>query len=143
MQSKKLFTKSRPAFTIIEILISVIILSGSILFVLKLHGQNQDQISYVTERNKLSLQDSLFLTNNALRHHKDTKNAYDILGKYFKVNESKSREILKNCSRAYFIPESLMVIPPEETNGPSATVDEIKIKDKWSSSFYRFKISSF
>ncbi len=132
----------RPAFTIIEILVSVIIISISIVYVLKVHSQNHEQIVYITERNKLSLQDSLFLTDDALRYHKEKKDAYEVLRAYFKIDDFKSREILKKSQREYFIPE-VVNLTPEEDFGPAATVEEIKLKDKYSSAYFRFKISTF
>ncbi|BAF70983.1 hypothetical protein [Sulfurovum sp. NBC37-1] len=132
----------RPAFTIIEILVSVIIISVSIVYVLKVHSQNHEQIVYITERNKLSLQDSLFLTDNALRYHKEKKDAYEVLRSYFKIDDFKSREILKKAQREYFIPEAVN-LTPEEDSGPAATVQEIKLKDRYSSAYFRFKISTF
>ncbi len=132
----------RPAFTIIEILISVIIISTSIIYVLKLHSQNHEQLVYISERNKLSLQDSLFLAEDVIRYHKDNKEAYEVLQKHFKVEELKSREVLKKSSRDFFIPEPLDILPVEGY-GPTAIVNEIKIKDKYSSSYFHFKISNF
>ncbi len=133
---------SRPAFTLIEILISVLILSGTIVYALKIHSQNHEQIVYISERNKLSLQDSLFVAEDTLRYHKDTKTAYDIIEKHFKVDDLKSREILKKISREYFIPETIQLMAEGEIT-PSAVVDEIKIKDKFSSFYFHFKINSF
>ena len=133
----------RPAFTIIEVLISVIILSFAIIAVLKIHGENRSQILYISERNKHSLQDSLFLTQNILRYHKDNKTAYDILEKDFKIKELQSRTILKKYTRDIYLPEAIQIIPQSEERGPSATVNEILIKDQYSSSFFRFKIGSF
>jgi len=133
---------SRPAFTLIEVLVSVLILSGTIVYALKIHSQNQEQIIYISERSKLSLQDSLFVTDDTSRYHKDTKTAYDVVEKYFKVDDLKSREILKKISRVYFIPEPIQLMT-EETEAPSAIVDEIKIKDKFSASYFHFKINSF
>lgn len=135
--------KLRPAFTIIEILVSVIIISFAIIFVLKVHTDNHEQIVYISERNKLSLQDSLYLSSNILKYHKDNKNAYDILEKFFKVKESESREILKKTSRDIFIPEEINIIPPPDNHGPTAVVNEIMLKDKHSSIYYHFKIESF
>ena len=132
----------RPAFTLIEVLVSVFILSGSIVYALKIHSQNREQIIYISERAKLSLQDSLFVSNDALRYHKDTKTAYDVIERYFKVDDLKSREVLKNISREYFIPEPIQLIAEEE-EAPSAVIDEIKIKDKFSASYFHFKINSF
>lgn len=132
----------RPAFTIMEILISVIIISVSLVYVLQLHSQNREQIIYISERNKLSLQDSLFLTDDVLKYHKEKKDAYEILRKHFKIKESKSREILQSLSREFFIPEPVNIVAPQE-GGPSATVDEIKMKERYSSYYFRFKINNF
>ena len=132
----------RSAFTLIEVLVSVLILSGTIVYVLKIHSQNKDQIIYISERSKLSLQDSLFVSDDSVRYHKDKKEAYDVLRKYFKVEDQKSREILKKISREYFIPEPIKLIT-DEAEAPAAVVDEIKIKDKFSSSYFHFKINSF
>ena len=133
----------RPAFTIIEILISVIILSLAIIPVLKVHTSSQEQIVYLSERNKRSLQDSLFLSSNILSHHKDNKTAYEVLEKFFKVKEQESREILKKFSRDVFIPDEMKIMPLEEQGAPTAIVNKIMLKDKHSSIYYHFKLESF
>lgn len=133
----------RPAFTIIEILISVIIISFGIIFVLQVHSDNHEQIVYISERNKHSLQDSLYLSLNILRHHKDNKSAYDIIERHFKIKKSKSREILKKNARDIYIPEEIRIIPPPETPGPTAIVNEVKLKGNHSSIYWHFKIQSF
>ncbi len=130
----------RPAFTIIEILVSVIILSLAIVPVLKVHTSNHEQIVYLSERNKRSLQDSLFLSSNILNYHQDNKTAYEILEKFFKVKDQESREILRKTSRDVFIPEEIRIIPLEEQGGPTAIVNEIMLKDKHSSIYYDFKL---
>lgn len=135
--------KLRPAFTIIEILISVIIISFAIIFVLKVHTDNHEQIVYITERNKLSLQDSLYLNSDILKYHRDNKTAYDILEKYFKIKESESREILKQNSRDIFIPEEIEILPPLDQPGPSAIVNEVMLKNTHSSIYYHFRLESF
>lgn len=137
-------TLSRPAFTLIEVLISVLIISGSIVYVLKIHSQTHEQIVYISERNKVSLQDSLFLSEASLQYHKKKKDAYEVLRRYFRVEDMKSREILKNISREFIIPEAIQLSADEEGEGaPSATVEEIKINDTFSSSYFHFKISTF
>ncbi len=142
MKKSSLLKTLRPAFTIIEILISVIIISISIIYVLKIHSQNHEHIIYISERNKLTLQDSLFLTDDIIKYHKDKKVAYDILEKHLKVKELNSRNLLKKNSREIFIPEQIKILPVEGY-GPNATVDEIMLKDKHSSIYYRFKINDF
>ena len=133
----------RPAFTIIEILISVIIISLAIIPVLKVHTENHEQIVYISERNKRALQDSLYLGSNILQHHKDNKSAYDILERSFKINEQKSREILKKSSRDIFIPEEIKVISAEEQGAPAAIVNEVMLKDKHSSYYFHFRLEGF
>jgi len=132
----------RPAFTIIEILVSVIIISFSIVYVLQLHTSNHKQIVYISERNKRTLEDSLYLTKNILRHHKDTKTAEDILIQFFKIKEQESREILKNNKRDIFIPEEVRIFPPPNIPGPTATVNEVKLKGEYSSIYWHFEITS-
>lgn len=129
----------RSAFTIIEVLISVLIISVSIIFVLKLHSSNHQEAVYISERNKLSLQDSLYLTPSVLRYHKDTKDAYTLLQNDFHIESSKSKEILKKNKRTIFIPESRQTLPSEEEEYDyAATFNQILLKDAHSSSYFRF-----
>lgn len=135
--------RMRPAFTIIEILISVLIISVSIIYVLKIHSGNREQIIYISERNKRSLSDSLFLDRTVLRYHKDKKNAYEMLQREVKIKELKSREILKKEEREIFIPEEIVIVPPPDVPGASAIVNEVKLKGEHSSSYWHFKITHF
>jgi hypothetical protein len=121
----------------------VIIISLAIIPVLKVHTENHEQIVYISERNKRALQDSLYLGSNILQHHKDNKSAYDILERSFKINEQKSREILKKSSRDIFIPEEIKVISAEEQGGPAAIVNEVMLKDKHSSYYFHFRLEGF
>jgi len=134
----------RPAFTIIEILISIVIISFSILFVLRVHSDNREHIIYLSERNKHALQDSLFLTQNILRYHKSTKSAYSIIERDMKVKEDESRQILKKYKRTIFIPEEIRIIPPPPPRrGPAALVHEVKLKDQHSSYYWHVDIQKF
>ena len=134
----------RPAFTLIEILISVVILSGAFLYVLKVHTDNREHIIYLSERNKHALQDSLFLTENILRYHKSKKSAYDIIERNMKVKEDESRQILKKYERSIYIPEEIRITPPPPPRrGPTALVNEIKLKDQHSSYYWHVDIKKF
>ena len=133
----------RPAFTLIEILIAISLLSVAFVYVLKVHSDNKKHILYLSERNKHSLEDSLYLSKNILRYHKDNKSAYDILERHVKIKEDESRTILKKTNRDIFIPEEIKIIPPPETRGPTAIVNEVKLKDKHSAIYWHFKIQSF
>ncbi len=133
----------RRGFTLIEILVSVLILSGAIVYVLKVHEQNHEQIVYISERNKKTLEDSLFLADKTKQYHKDTKSAYDLVSEYFRVDKFESRELLKKSERSIFIPEEIQIVPQEEMQGPAATVNEFKLKGEYSSTYFRFKINTF
>ena len=115
----------------------------AIIPVLKIHTENHEQIVYISERNKRALQDSLYLSSNIFQHHQDTKTAYEILERSFKINELKSREILKKSSRDVFIPEEIQVTSVEEQGGPAVTVNEVMLKDKHSSNYYHFSLEGF
>ena len=132
--------KLRPAFTIIEILISVIIITLAILPVLKIHTSNHEQLVYISERNKRSLEDSLYVSRDILTHHKENKTAYDVLSKFFRINEDKSREILKQTHRDIFIPEAIKLLSLQEQGGPAAKVNEIMLKEKHSSTYFHFTL---
>jgi len=133
----------RKGFTIIEVLISVLIISFGIISVLQIHSENENQIVYISKRNKLSLQDSIFLTSNITNYHLDKKSSYDILSKFMKIKKQESREILKNSYRNIFIPDPIEIKPPPNERGPVAEINEIMLKDKYSSTYYQFKVKSF
>jgi hypothetical protein len=143
-QGELLLKRLRPAFTLIEILVSVLILSGSIVLVLKIHSQNHEQIIYITERNKHVLEDSLFLGQQAFRYHNMEKSAYDLISNETKIETRESRKILEKITRKIYIPEEIRLsTEEEETEGPAATVSEIMLKSDFSSSYYDFTINSF
>lgn len=143
MKKTQAHTPLRPAFLLIELLVSVVIISFSILFVLQLYTTNHQQIVYISERNKRSLEDSLYLTLNILKHHQDTKTADSILSRHFRIKEFDSREIVKKNERTIFIPEEIRIYPPPDTPGPTAIVNEVKLKGNHSSTYWHFKITSF
>ena len=131
----------RPAFTILEILISVIIITTSIIPILKIHSSQNEQIVYLSERNSRTLSDSLYLSKDILRYHKSTKSAYDILENELKINSLESRRILKKDARNISIPPALIIAPPSEVPGPSFMVQEVKLKGQHSANYWHFEIA--
>ena len=130
----------RPAFTIIEILVSVLILSISILYILQIHSSNHEQIVYISERNKHALEDSLYLSSDVLKYHKESKSAYDLIEKEFKIKEFKSREILKKIERKIFVPEEIYILLPSDVPGPTALAKEITLKGEYNTNYWHFEI---
>jgi len=98
---------------------------------------------YLAERNKNSLQDSLYLSTNILRYNKDNKAAYDILQRHFKIKEDQSRKILKDNNRSIYIPKEIRVFPPPNRPGVTAIVHEVILKNQHTASYWHFKVISF
>jgi prepilin-type N-terminal cleavage/methylation domain-containing protein len=132
----------KQAFTLLEVLISVVILSTSIILVLKIHSQTRKEIEYIVQRNKYALSDSLFVSNNIFRYHKDTKTAYEILQDKFQIDNLDSKRILQNIKRTIYIPETYNTENVGIENIPNAQIKEIKIKDMFSSYYFHFEINS-
>jgi len=134
-------TTLRPAFTLIEILVSVIILATAIVYVMKIYGQKHTETAYIIQRNSAALSDSLFLTQDVLKYTKKETNAYDMLHTLFRDTSDKTRQLLKETKREIYIstPEKLM----ESEDGPNAEVRKIILKDAFSASYHRFKITGF
>jgi len=132
----------KNAFTLLEVIISIVILSTSIILVLKIHSQTRNDIEYIVQRNKYSLQDSLFAAQNTFKYHKETKSAYDICQDQFRIENFDSKKILQNINRAIYIPEAYDTRKMDTENMPNAQIREIKIKDMFSSYYFHFKINS-
>jgi prepilin-type N-terminal cleavage/methylation domain-containing protein len=139
---KALFSSRRSAFTLIEVIISVMIISIVVLAVIEISSRSRDSAIYLSKRNMISFQDSYFLNSKITSYHKDTKNAYDMLSPMFMITEHKSKEILKGISRDITIPDPIKV-PSLGDSGPSAKIEKVILKDQYSSTYFRFGISSF
>lgn len=143
MKTPHASNRLRTAFTLIEVLVSVAIISVAIVYVLQIYSENRKYIIYLSERNKVAFQDSLFLTDDALKHHKNEKSAYDLIERYVKVDELNSREILKEKTRSFFIPQEENVNFEDLEQAPQVSLEKIHIKGKYASTYYRFKMNSF
>ena len=119
----------------------MIIISYSIVYVLKIHSSSHEQIVYISERNKRILSDSLYLSKDILKYHKDTKSAYDLIERQMKIKTLESRRLLKEDERSVFIPQAIILTPPAELGGPSSIIQEIKLKGDHSSIYWHFEIN--
>ena len=75
----------------------------------------------------------------------DSMNAIlvDVLQKFFKVDDFKSRDILKKTSRDIFIPEEIELVASEEESSFSAKFNEIMLKGQHSSVYNQFSLEGF
>lgn len=124
----------KRGFTIIEIIISVVIIAIVTLTLAKINKQNANMVDYVTSRNKTELSNTLFLTKEAYKYDKSKKDAYTLLAK-MNIKNSKTKEYLKKISREIYtqqdIPVEKMVVPIK--------LNAIMLKSQFSTRYYRFE----
>jgi len=69
----------KRAFTLIEVIMSVIIVGIVVMGAMQIQEQNSDMASYLLKRGNSELENALFLTKKVQRYTNDKKNAYDLL----------------------------------------------------------------
>ena len=123
----------KRAFTIIEVIVSVIIISIVVLGLTKINRQNIDMADYVSSRNKSELSNTLFLTKEAYKYDKSEKDAYTLLQK-MGISKLETRQYLKKLKRKIYIDRDIklkkMVVP--------LNVQAIMLKSKYATKYYRF-----
>ncbi len=133
---------NKKAFTLIEVIVSVIIVSIVVMGAMQLQEQNSDMSTYLLNRSNSELDNSLFLTKNIEKYSKDEKNAYDILVEDFSIKELESRDILKKITKKINITEP-EAIPVGETDDTPVLFtfysSEILLNGKYPSRYYTFK----
>jgi len=124
----------RRGFTIIEIIVSVVIIAIVTLTLARVNKQNANMVDYVTNRNKNELTNTLFLTKEAYKYDKSEKDAYTLLSK-MGIKNSKTREYLKKIKRKIYtqneIPVEKMVVP--------VNLKAIMLQSQFSTRYYRFE----
>jgi len=124
----------RRGFTIIEVLVSVTLISIVVLGIIKIESQNQQIAHYISGRVKAELANTLFLTPNVMRYNKDEKSAYVLLGRMH-GDQDGTRTELKRLKRTIHISDPLPIgelpIPVE--------VRAVMLKSEYSSRYYRIK----
>ncbi|SHO80771.1 hypothetical protein MNB_SV-15-420 [hydrothermal vent metagenome] len=128
----------KRAFTIIELLVSVMLISIVILAIIKIQSQTRDMAHYITNRALSQLTNTLFIDDGIEKYHRSNKDAYTVMGNLFKNYKFNSREILEKYKRDIFINDDIKL---EEEQVIPFKVYQIRLKgDSSSASFYRFGI---
>jgi len=133
----------RPAFTLIEVLVSVVILATSIFYVMRIYSQSHEQSTYIMQRSNEAMSDSLFLVPKVLNFSEKKESAYELLRGDFAIENEKSRKILQNMSRT--IQTARISASQEYEEGgnlPKAAATKIMLRGNFSSSYMRFKVST-
>jgi len=129
----------RRGFTIIELMVSVILISVVIMAILKLQSQTRDMAYYISNRGKAEFANTLFTTDSIQKYHKANKDAYSVIGDSFKSDKFDTKEILEKTKRDIFISDPLEL---DEDQALPFKVYQIKLRgDSAASSFYRFGIN--
>jgi len=124
----------RRAFTILEVLVSVTLISIVVMGIVKIESQNQQIAHYISGRVKAELANTLFLVPKIMRYNKEEKNAYTVLERMH-GDKDITRQTLKKIKRKIHISEPLKLgelpIPVE--------VRAIMLKSEYSARYYRIK----
>jgi len=134
--------RNQKAFTLIEVIMSVIIVSIVVMGAMQVQEQNSDMATYLMKRGNSELDNSLFLTESIKRYSKDKKNAYDILADEFSITDFEARDILKNIEKKINITEDAPIpVAPEVDAPPIFTFysSEVLLNGNYPARYYTFK----
>jgi prepilin-type N-terminal cleavage/methylation domain-containing protein len=124
----------RRGFTILEILVSVTLISIVVLGIVRIESQNQQIAHYISGRVKSELTNTLFLVPRVMRYNKEEKSA-DILLERLHGDKDITRKTLKETKRKINISDPLPIgklpIPVE--------VRAVMLKSEYSARYYRIK----
>lgn len=106
---------SRPAFTLIEILVSVMLISVVVMGILKIREQNVRAARYLDEQIEGAWENSLFLGDEIARYDGKKVDALTLLSA-MNVQKRASRQILRSIER------KIELGPPLPLSGFSSSV---------------------
>ncbi len=132
----------RKAFTLIEVIMSVIIVSIVVMGAMKLQDRNRDMAIYIQQRGSSELDNSLFLTTKVYKYNKSEKSAYELVRDEFNIKNDDSREVLKKITKKINITEDKDIpISIEEGSEPIFTfyTNEVLLKGKYPARYYNFR----
>ena len=133
---------NKKAFTLIEVIMSVIIVSIVVMGAMQVQEQNSDMATYLLKRGNSELDNSLFLTEKIEKYSKDKKNAYDMLVDEFSIKDFESRDILKKIEKRINSTEAQAIpIGGTEDGAPMFIFysSEILLNGNYPARYYTFK----
>ena len=132
----------KSAFTLIEVIMSVLIVSIIVMGAMKLQDQNRDMSIYILKRGNSELDNSLYMIEKTYRYDKSEKDAFEILREEFKIRDDDSRELLKKITKKINITEEEKIPISVEKGAPPLFTfysNEIMLKGQYPARYYNFK----
>ena len=132
----------KRAFTLIEVLVSVIIVFIVVVGAMQISKQNKDMANYLLKRGSSEIDNSLFLTKKVKYYSSEKKNAYDLLVDEFSIKDFESRDLLKKVEKKINITEALPVpVGGGEDDAPQFVfyTNEILLNGDYPARYYTFK----
>jgi len=125
----------RRAFTLIEVMVSVVLISIVVTGIIKIQKDSIFMAKYIAGRVQAELSNTLFLTPSAMRYDKSEKDAYTVL-EYMHIKKTESRELLREIKRTINISDP---IPLGELPIP-IELRAMMLKNKYSGRFYHINM---
>ncbi len=133
----------RRAFTLVEVLVSVMIFSVSIYYILQIYSDRRADVVYIVERNNAVMQDTFFLIQKDLaRYDKSEKSAYDLLSAPLRPTKDQSLKALKTLKRTIRYDEPIRIYMDEEHTTPVATVEKLHLKGLYSRTYEHLRMGA-
>ena len=129
--------KLRDGFTIIEVMVSVVLISIVVLAIIKMQQESRSMALYLSDRSKYEFSNTLFLSKEISKYHKDKKDAYTLIEQKFQISNDKSQKILKETFRTIFISEPFNL---GEDIPIVVNLNEIMLKEQYPTRFFHFEI---
>ncbi len=128
--------KRRGAFTLIEVLISVLIIAIVVVGIMQIQRRDIDVAHYISRRSQQALANSLFVGDAALNATGSKKSAYDLLRmEHIEVRNDLTRKILKKLQRRI----SVRDLPLGGGLALPLRLRSIGLKGDFSSLYYRLQ----
>lgn len=124
----------RKAFTLMEIMVSVVLISIVVMGIVKMQQENIFMAKYIAGRVQSELSNTLFLGQSVMRYNRDEKDAYVLLDT-MRIRSDQSKEILKKITRKIYVTDPL---PINELPLP-IELRAVMLKNEYATRFYRLK----
>lgn len=121
----------RHGFTLIEVLVSVVILSVVLVGFIKIQNENISIVNNLFAKKISMYENTLFLNDNISFHNKQNIDAYTVLASHFFITNDKAKSALTSIKRE-------IIIEKAKDKFNNVTFDTLILKDKNATIKYTF-----